>query len=183
MHCSRRSSSSEGSSPPSNPRRHRHSHSRSSARSPMSYVDLNCLQDSAQFPEDAPPSSPPPDYEAMDLHMWDSEFHRRTLGATSGRPPPPAQHTSTSGQTPCLALLAQCSLLISIFPLLAVCAAQGVPGYGTMLIPPARSVRQGSGRPFLYFSLCCVVSTPHSRQGYLSGRWVSEDCPPLWCLA
>ena len=40
----------------------------------------------------------------------------------------------------CLALLAQCSLLISIFPLQAVCAARGVPGYGTMLIPPTRSV-------------------------------------------
>ena len=65
----------------------------------MSYVDLNCSQDSAQFPEDAPPTSSPPDYGATDLRMRDPEFHRRTLGATSGGPPPPAQHTSTGGKT------------------------------------------------------------------------------------
>ena len=42
----------------------------------MSYIDLNCSQDSAQFPEDAPPTSPLPDYGATDLRMRDPEFHR-----------------------------------------------------------------------------------------------------------
>ena len=85
MHCSHRSSSSEGSSPPSNPQHHRHSHShsQSSTWSSHSFVDLNCLQESTQFPEEMPPSAPSfqaPDYGATDLQMHDPQFHHQTMG-------------------------------------------------------------------------------------------------------
>ena len=98
MHRSRRSSTSEDSSPPSNPRRHRRSRSRSqsSARSSCSFVDLNCSQESTQFPEETPPSassSPAPDYGATDLRMRDPQFRRQTRG---GAAPPAASNKSPS---------------------------------------------------------------------------------------
>ena len=98
MHRSRRSSTSEDSSPPSNPRRCRRSRSRSqsSARSSRSFVDLNCSQESTQFPEETPPSafsSPAPDYGATDLRMRDPQFRRQTMG---GAAPPAASNKSPS---------------------------------------------------------------------------------------
>ena len=98
MHRSRRSSTSEDSSPPSNPRRRRRSRSRSqsSARSSRSFVDLNCSQESTQFPEETPPSassSPAPDYGATDLRMRDPQFRRQTMG---GAAPPAASNKSPS---------------------------------------------------------------------------------------
>ena len=98
MHRSRRSSTSEDSSPPSNPRRRRRSrsHSQSSARSSRSFVDLNCSQESTQFPEETPPSassSPAPDYGATDLRMRDPQFRRQTMG---GAAPPAASNKSPS---------------------------------------------------------------------------------------
>ena len=98
MHCSRRSSTSEDSSPPSNPwHRHRScSHSQSSTQSSRSFVDLDCSQESTQFPEEMPPSassSPAPDYGATDLRMRDPQFRRQTMG---GAAPPSASNKSSS---------------------------------------------------------------------------------------
>ena len=46
-------------------------------------MDLNCLQESTQFPEEMPPSAPSsqaPDYGATDLQMHDPQFHHQTMG-------------------------------------------------------------------------------------------------------
>ena len=98
MHHSHRSSTSEDSSPPSNPRHHRHSrsHSQSSTQSSLSFVDLDCSQESTQFLEKMPPSassSPAPDYGATDLQMHDPQFHCQTM---EGAAPPSASNKSSS---------------------------------------------------------------------------------------
>ena len=47
----------------------------------------------------------------------------------------------------------------------------------------SRSLQVSSGRPYLYFSLCCVNCQPlHRRQGCPAGRWMSKDFPPLFAL-
>ena len=57
-------------------------------------------------------------------------------------------------------------------------ATRGVSGKRS-LMHPARSLLVSGGRPYLYFSLCCVYYQPlHRRQGCLIGRWVSVDFPP-----
>ena len=45
---------------------------------------------------------------------------------------------------------------------------------------PRLLTRLSSGRPYSYFSLCCVCCQPlHLWQGCLIGRWVSGDLPPF----
>ena len=47
-------------------------------------------------------------------------------------------------------------------------------------IQPRPLTRLSNGRPYLYFSLCCVCYQPlHPWQGCLIGRWMSGDFPPL----
>ena len=58
-------------------------------------------------------------------------------------------------------------------------ATRGVSGKRS-LMHPARSLLVNGGRPYSYFSLCCVCYQPlHRRQGCLLGRWVSVDFPPF----
>ena len=43
-------------------------------------MNLNCLQESTQFPEEMPPSSPTPAYGATNLQMHDPQCHCQTMG-------------------------------------------------------------------------------------------------------